>query len=208
MLGIGRRLAKTGTIGTAEDVFFFIPEELQTMIAMPENYESAFIANQRRAEWIANKENVTRPPIVPRDPNMTPPEAGAFMVAAKDPIITKITIGEFVEPDPSTGAILFGNPGSPGVAEGRVCVVITSADLIKLQPGDIMVCPSSQSSYTPVFPLLKGVVCDGGGSLSHGPIVGREWDIPVVANCIQGTQLLKDGDQIKIDGFTGLVFRA
>lgn len=207
MLKIGERLAKVGTFNIAEDIFFFIPEELQTMIAMPENYDSGFIARDRRNEWTANKEYLTRPPIMPRDPNMTPPEAGGFMVAAKDPIIAKITIGEFVTPDPSTGALCFGNPGSPGVAEGRACIVITSADLKKLQWGDIMVCPSSQSAYTPVFPMLKGVVCNGGGSLSHGPIVGREWDIPVVANCITGTQVIKDGDRIKIDGTKGLVFK-
>jgi phosphohistidine swiveling domain-containing protein len=207
MLKIGERLAKVGTFGNAEDIFFFIPEELQTMIAMPENYDSAFIARDRRNEWVANKEYLSRPPIMPRDPNMTPPEAGACMVAAKDPIIAKITIGEFVVPDPSTGATCFGNPGSPGVAEGPVCVVITAADLKKLKPGDIMVCPSSQSAYTPVFPLLKGLVCNGGGSLSHGPIVGREWDIPVVANCITGTQLLKDGDRVRVDGTKGLVFK-
>ena len=93
------------------------------------------------------------------------------------------------------------------MAEGPVCVVITAADLKKLKPGDIMVCPSSQSAYTPVFPLLKGLVCNGGGSLSHGPIVGREWDIPVVANCITGTQVLKDGDMVRVDGTRGLVFK-
>jgi pyruvate,water dikinase len=70
-----------------------------------------------------------------------------------------------------------------------------------------MVCPSSQSSYTPIFPFLKGLVADGGGSLSHGPIVGREWDIPVVANCIEGTKVFKDGDRIKVDGNEGLVYR-
>jgi phosphohistidine swiveling domain-containing protein len=207
MLKIGERLAKVGTIDVPDDIFFFIPEELQTMIAMPENYANGFIAQQRRKEWTANKEFLTRPPIMVRDPNMGIMEAVGFMIAAKDPIITKITIGEFVAPDPSTGAICFGNPGSPGVAEGRACIVVTSADLKKLQWGDIMVCPSSQSSYTPVFPMLKGVVCNGGGSLSHGPIVGREWDIPVVANCITGTQMIKDGDMIKIDGFKGLVYK-
>ena len=111
MLKIGERLAKVGTFGNAEDIFFFIPEELQTMIAMPENYDSGFIARDRRNEWVANKEYLSRPPIMPRDPNMTPPEAGACMVAAKDPIIAKITIGEFVVPDPSTGATCFGNTG-------------------------------------------------------------------------------------------------
>lgn len=207
MLKIGERLTKVGTIDQPDDIFFFIPEELQTMIAMPENYDCGFIARERRTEWLKNKEYQSRPPIIPRDPKMQPHEAVAFMVGAKDPIIAKITIGEFVAPDPSTGATCFGNPGSPGIVEGPACVVITAADLKKLKPGDIMVCPTSQSSYTPVFPLLKGLVCDGGGSLSHGPIVGREWDIPVVANCINGTRVLKDGDMIKVDGFKGLVYK-
>ena len=207
-LKIGERLVKTGTFKNREDIFFFIPDELQTIVAMPENYEVSFIAAERRMEWQSNKEYLGRPPIIPRNPAMQPHEAGGFMASAKDPIIAKITIGEFVAPDPSTGALCFGNAASPGVVEGRACVVITSNDLKKVQWGDIMVCPASLSSWTPIFPLLAGVVCNGGGSLSHGPIVGREWDIPVVANCITGTQLIKDGDRIKVDGYKGLVYKA
>ncbi len=205
MLKIGEFLVSKGAFENADDIFFFIPEELETMIAMPENYDNAFIARDRREEYKANQEFMTRPPIIPRDPNMKPHEAVPFMVEAKDPVIAKITIGEFVESNPK--ATVTGNAASPGIEEGRVCIVRTAADLKKIQPGDIMVCPSSQSSYTPIFPFLKGLVADGGGSLSHGPIVGREWDIPVVANCIEGTKKFKDGDRIKVDGYEGLVYK-
>ena len=208
MLQIADRLVKHGTIAERDDIFFFIPDELQSMICNPDSYDNAFIARDRRQEWVANGENVSRAPIVARDPNMQPHEAGAYMKAARNPIITKITIGEFVEPDPSTGAILFGNPASPGVVEGKACVVVKPADITKIKPGDIMVCPAFQSGFTPVLPLITGIVTNGGGSLSHGAINGREWDIPVVANCIQGTQLIKDGQKIRVDGFKGLVFDA
>ena len=61
-------------------------------------------------------------------------------------------------------------------------------------------------SWTPVFPLLKGVIVDRGASLSHAAIVGREYGIPVVMNVFVGTQKIKTGQRIKIDGTQGLVY--
>lgn len=39
-----------------------------------------------------------------------------------------------------------------------------------------------------------------GGFLSHGAIVAREYGIPAIVNVSNIQTLLKDGDQVKVDG--------
>ena len=85
MLKIGERLAKVGTFANPDDMFFFIPEELQTMIAMPENYDVGVHRRGKDEEWMANKEYLSRPPIMARDPSMQPHEAGGLHGRGKRP---------------------------------------------------------------------------------------------------------------------------
>ncbi len=63
------------------------------------------------------------------------------------------------------------------------------------------------SGWTPILPLVKGIVTNGGGSLSHACIHCREYDIPLVSNTRDGTMVIKDGEKIRIDATEGLIFR-
>jgi phosphoenolpyruvate-protein kinase (PTS system EI component) len=54
--------------------------------------------------------------------------------------------------------------------------------------------------------MIRGVVVDRGGSLSHAAIVGREYGIPVVMNTFEGTAKIKSGQRIRIDANLGTVF--
>jgi len=75
-----------------------------------------------------------------------------------------------------------------------------------VQPGEILVCPSTDPNWTPVFALLKGVVVDMGGSLCHAAIVSREYGIPCVLNTFAGTSKIKNGQRIRVDGDVGAVY--
>jgi phosphohistidine swiveling domain-containing protein len=55
--------------------------------------------------------------------------------------------------------------------------------------------------------MVKAVVTDGGGSVSHACIVGREYDVPVVSNTGDGTYKIKTGDRVRVDSKEGLVFK-
>jgi phosphoenolpyruvate synthase/pyruvate phosphate dikinase len=92
------------------------------------------------------------------------------------------------------------------VAEGTAKVILDEAELRNIQHGDILIAASTAPSWTPVFSLLAGVVVDRGASLSHAAIVGREYGIPVVMNCFEGTKKIKTGQRVRIDGDRGLVF--
>jgi pyruvate,water dikinase len=84
---------------------------------------------------------------------------------------------------------------------------VSEADIRKVEPGDILICPATYASWSTIFPLLKGIVADGAGIIHHTCVMGREYDIPVITNTGTATQLLKDGDQIRVKADEGLVFR-
>lgn len=204
---IGERLVKFGTIESPDDMFFFIPDELELFIAYPDSYEVKDLVEERRKTWTAQKEYRTRPPIITSRP-MTAEDINKHQAAVHDAIVSKVVAGEHAPPRPETGAICFGNCGSPsGVAEGTARIVVTDTDIYRVQPGEILVCPSMSSGWTPVLPLARGIVTNGGGSLSHAGIHCREYDIPLVSNTGNATLVIQEGEKIRVDANQGLVFR-
>ncbi len=204
---IGERLVKFGTIEKPDDMFFFIPDELELFINYPDSYEVKDLVEERKKTWTAQKEYRTRPPIISRGP-LTPEDINKQQVSVHDAIVSKVVAGEYAIPRPETGAILFGNCGSPaGTTEGKAHLIVTDADIFAVQPGDILVCPSMSSGWTPVLPLAKGIVTNGGGSLSHACIHCREYDIPLVSNTGNATLVIQEGEKLRVDATEGLVFR-
>ncbi|MCE7885479.1 MAG: hypothetical protein DYH08_16755 [Actinobacteria bacterium ATB1] len=86
------------------------------------------------------------------------------------------TEGEIVEGDPcplvASGAT-EGVAAARGRATGPVRLVRTIEDLDAVEPGDILVAGNIDPGWTPVFPLLGGVVTETGGTLSHGALLAR-----------------------------------
>jgi phosphohistidine swiveling domain-containing protein len=204
---IGERLVKFGTIESPDDMFFFIPDELELFINYPDSYEVKDLVAERKKTWTAQKEYRTRSPIISAGP-LTPEAINKHQVSVHDAIVSKVVAGEVAYPRPETGAVCFGNCGSPaGTTEGKARLVVTDADIFRVQPGDIMICPSMASGWTPVLPMAKAIVTNGGGSLSHACIHCREYDIPLVSNTGNGTMVIKEGEKIRVDADEGLVFR-
>jgi pyruvate,water dikinase len=204
---IGKRLVKFGTIESPDDMFFFIPDELELFINYPDSYDVKDLAEERKKTWTAQKEYRSRPPIFTSGP-LTPEDINKHQISTHDAIVSKVVAGAEAARRPETGAICFGNCGSPaGTAEGRAHLVLTNEDAFAVQLGDILVCPSMSSGWTPVLPMAKGIVTNGGGSLSHACIHGREYDIPVVSNTRDATMVIKEGEKIRVDATEGLVFR-
>ena len=75
----------------------------------------------------------------------------------------------------------------------------------RLEPGEILVAPSTDPGWTPLFLTAGGLVMEMGGPMSHGAIVAREYGIPAVMGTGTGTTVLTDGQRITVDGDTGLV---
>ena len=98
-----------------------------------------------------------------------------------------------------------GFASSAGVVEGPARVLKLLKDIVDLQPGEVLVCPTTNPSWAPVFTNIKAAVTDIGGLTSHAAIVCREYGIPSVTGTGLATQVIKTGDIIKVDGDTGVV---
>lgn len=94
-----------------------------------------------------------------------------------------------------------------GVARGRVRVLRHPAEGARLQAGEILVAPSTDPGWAPLFLRAAGLVVETGGYLSHGAIVAREFALPAVVNLPGILAELRDGDEIEVDGRRGEVRR-
>jgi pyruvate,water dikinase len=75
----------------------------------------------------------------------------------------------------------------------------------ELDDGDILVCETTDPGWVSLFLVAGGVVTDFGGLLSHGPIVARELGIPCVCGTEDGSNRIRDGQRIRVDGDRGTV---
>ena len=101
--------------------------------------------------------------------------------------------------------VLNGDAGSGGVARGRARVVMDPSDPAKMEPGDVLVAPLTDPSWTPLFLPAAAVVVNVGALMSHAVIVSRELGIPC-AIAVQGaTDRIPDGAMVEVDGTTGTV---
>ena len=106
---------------------------------------------------------------------------------------------------PATGALVSGNPASPGRATGPVRVVRGPEDFGRLQRGDVLVCPFTNPAWTPLFEIAVAAVVDTGSIGSHAAITAREYGIPAVMGTGNGTAVLAEGQRVEVDGATGAV---
>ena len=103
------------------------------------------------------------------------------------------------------GAVLTGLPGCPGKARGRARVVTNPRDPRGLGPGDVLIAPLTDPSWTPLFVPAEAVVVDVGAVMSHAVIVSRELGIPCVVSAANATRCIPDGALIEVDGSAGTV---
>ena len=94
---------------------------------------------------------------------------------------------------------------SAGIASGKARVLLTPADVRPSDRDYILVCPSTDPAWTPLFLHAVGLVMERGGILSHGAVVAREYGVPAVANIPNATRLIADGEMLQIDGNQGIV---
>jgi len=104
------------------------------------------------------------------------------------------------------GAQLKGFGVSPGVIEAPARVIRDVTELPLVQEGEVLVTPSTGPTFNVVLPLLKGLVTERGGALSHAAIVAREYGIPGVAGCRDAASRIKTGTRVRVDGQKGEVW--
>ncbi|MGY9073125.1 MAG: PEP-utilizing enzyme [Acidimicrobiales bacterium] len=103
------------------------------------------------------------------------------------------------------GESIQGMPGCPGISRGRARVVLDSHDPTALEPGDVLVAPLTDPSWTPLFVPASGVIVDVGAALSHAIIVSRELGIPCVVSATNATRRIPDGALVEVNGDLGTI---
>ena len=130
----------------------------------------------------------------------TPNNADPFFVAIVDKMLGLLPVEPSTDPN-----VITGVAASPGVVRGTAKVVRSLTEASKLQAGDIMVCEMTVPTWVPLFATVSAVVADSGGILSHCAIVAREFHLPAVVGTMVGTDVIKDGMTVTVDGTKGIV---
>lgn len=98
-----------------------------------------------------------------------------------------------------------GVGASPGIVRGRARVAVNLDKALALQPGEILVCGTTDPHWTPLFAVGAGLVSDRGGTLCHGAVVAREYGLPAVVGTLIGTKKIRTGQLIEVDGQSGVI---
>jgi pyruvate,water dikinase len=123
-------------------------------------------------------------------------------------VVTTDDLEAIGRPLPATGDgdTLRGTGLAPGSGTGPAAVLFDPAEASNLTPGYILVCPSTDPGWAPLFVSAAGLIMERGGVLSHGAVVARDLGIPAVV--VKGaTQSISTGERIRVDGDTGIASR-
>ncbi len=212
---IGTLLVNAGMIDEVDDIFMFnryeIPELLTEVstgwalgvdIPLRGAYYKAKAAKRKKILEAARAWNPT-------------PALGVPPTEVAEPFtimlwgVTTDTVKEWLKGVDSAAmdsmSEIKGFASSAGVVEGPARVLKLLKEIVDLKPGEILVCPTTNPSWAPVFTNIKAAVTDIGGLTSHAAIVCREYSVPSVTGTGVATSVIKTGDTLRVDGDTGVV---
>ena len=180
ILLVGSELADAGRIAAADDVFF---------LDLVEAKDSLAGANLR---------------------GLVAQRRGAYELELRRRHIPRLVLSDGTEPESlhapgdAANGDLVGSPASAGSASGPARVILDPVGA-RLEPGEILVAPSTDPGWTPLFLTAGGLVMEMGGANSHGAVVAREYGIPAVVGVPDATSRIVTGQRITVDGAAGTV---
>ena len=177
---VGAELAASRRLDAVDDVFFVDLREARAGLAGRDLRE---LVAERRARYDLELRRRHVPRVLLSDG--TEPEAEGDTGAATDGALT-------------------GAPASAGTVTAPARVILDPVGA-HLEPGEILVAPSTDPGWTPLFLTAGGLVMEMGGANSHGAVVAREYGIPAVVGVARATSRIVTGQRITIDGGRGTI---
>jgi pyruvate,water dikinase len=174
------RLVEDEVLREEEDIFYLTLQELHDVVRTNQVDDELI---RRRKDAFASCQALTPPRVLTSDGEVI---AGAY------------------RRDDVPADALVGLPVSAGTIEGRARVIRDMAEA-NLEPGDILVTAYTDPSWTPVFVAIKGLVTEVGGLMTHGAVIAREYGLPTVVGVERATELIRDGQRIRVHGTAGYV---
>lgn len=186
LAAIGAELAAQRRLTTADDVFFLNLREARAAL---DGADLRDLAAKRRTAYEEELRRRHVPRILLSDG--TEPEA-------------LLTTAQTALKGTATDNVLTGTPASAGTVTGPARVILDPVGA-HLEPGEILVAPSADPGWTPLFLTAGGLVMEMGGAISHGAVVAREYGIPAVVGVADATGRITTGQQITVDGLAGTI---
>jgi len=180
LLKEAEQLVQAGVIHEKEDIFYLSFEELHEVVRT-NKLDNLIISNRKEDYKLYEK--------------LTPPR-----VITSD---GEIIVGKYKRGNLPAEAIV-GLPVSSGVIDGRARVILNIEDA-DLEDGDVLVTTFTDPSWTPLFVSIKGLVTEVGGLMTHGAVIAREYGLPAVVGVENATNLIKDGQRIRVHGTEGYI---
>jgi pyruvate,water dikinase len=180
LLEEAERLVRAQILREKEDIFYLTLPEVQAVVRAKQ-VDDNFI--RERKDAFTSFQALTPPRVLTSD--------------------GEVITGSYRREDVPAGA-LAGLPVSAGTVEGRARVILDMAEA-DLEAGDILVTAYTDPSWTPLFVAIKGLVTEVGGLMTHGAVIAREYGLPAVVGVEHATQLIKDGQRIRVHGTEGYV---
>jgi phosphoenolpyruvate synthase/pyruvate phosphate dikinase len=174
------RLVQAGVLAEEEDIFYLTVQELQDVVRSSQVDQQLI---QQRKDAFRSYQSLTPPRVLTSD--------------------GEAIAGTYRRDDAPAGA-LVGLAVSAGTIEGRARIILDMASA-ELQAGDILVTAYTDPSWTPLFVAIKGLVTEVGGLMTHGAVIAREYGLPAVVGVEHATELIRDGQQIRVHGTEGYV---
>ncbi|MGW1962632.1 rifamycin-inactivating phosphotransferase [Streptomyces sp. NPDC001935] len=180
LLEEAERLVRAGVLAEREDVFYLTFQEVHEVVRT-NRVDDRLV--QRRKEAFRSYQALTPPRVLTSD--------------------GEALNGAYRRDDAPDGS-LVGLPVSAGTIEGRARVILDMADAV-LEPGDILVTPFTDPSWSPLFVAVAGLVTEVGGLMTHGAVIAREYGLPAVVGVEGATRRIRDGQRIRVHGTDGYV---
>jgi pyruvate,water dikinase len=196
LAAVGAELAAAGAIDAADDIFFVDLTDahrglggaaLQGLVAQRREAYAAELGRRHIPRVLLS--DGTEPEAVQTSAGQT----GAAAAGGRGPAGSDGGAGR-----------LSGTPASAGTITARARVILDPQGA-HLEPGEILVAPSTDPGWTPLFLTAGGLVMEMGGPNSHGAVVAREYGIPAVVGVPDATARIATGHSITVDGAAGTV---
>lgn len=178
---VGEELAQAGRLETAEDIFFLDLTDAREALK-GKDFREVVRTRKESYEQEMGRRHVPR--ILLSDG--TEPEA------------------ETGKTNEATDGTLNGSPASAGTITAKARVIMDPVGA-RLEPGEILVAPSTDPGWTPLFLTAGGLVMEMGGAMSHGAVVAREYGIPAVVGVHGATEQITTGQRITVNGSSGTI---
>ena len=181
---VGTELVQARRLEQAEDIFFLTLPEVHEALAGADMHAKV---SERRTTYTRELTRRHVPLVLLSDgtePTPQPPAGPQSAALLED--------------------ALQGTPASPGIVTGNARVILDPRGA-RLSPGEILVAPTTDPGWTPLFLTAGGLVMEMGGAMAHGAIVAREYGIPAIVGVPQATERITTGMRLTINGTTGTV---